>query len=46
MRESLDQMLFVYAAFAVTIIATLLLVGQSWLTMRKAEARRDKVKGK
>ncbi len=46
MREALDQMIFVYAAFVVTIVSTLLLVGQSWFAMRKAEARRDKVKGK
>lgn len=42
MRESLDQMLFVYAAYGITIIATLALVGQSWLAMKAAEARRDR----
>lgn len=41
MRESLDQMLFVNASFAVTIIATLALVIGSWMAMRRAERRRD-----
>ncbi len=46
MREALDQMLFVYAAYGVTIIGTLGLVAQSWLSMRRAEACRDRAKGK
>ena len=41
MREALDQWNFVIAAYAVTIAATLALVGWSWLAMRAAERRRD-----
>ena len=46
MREALDQWLFVAVAYAIGIVGTLLLVGWSWLAMRRAEARRDKVRGK
>ena len=46
MREALDQWDFVLAAYAVMIVATLVLVGWSWLAMRAAEKRRDKVRGK
>ena len=46
MRESLDQMLFVYAAYGVGVLGTLALVVQSWLAMKAAEARRDGAKGK
>ena len=41
MREGLDQWTFVYAAYAVTIIGTLLVLGWSWLAMRAAEKRRE-----
>lgn len=41
MREALDQWNFVVAAYAVGAIATLALVGWSWLAMRAAERRRD-----
>ena len=41
MREALDQWTFVVAAYAVTIAATLALVGWSWLAMRTAERRRE-----
>ena len=41
MREALDQWNFVIAAYAVTIAATLALVGWSWLAMRAAERRRE-----
>ncbi|WP_170002934.1 hypothetical protein [Pseudopontixanthobacter vadosimaris] len=44
MREGLDQWGFVLAAYAIGILATLLLVAQSWLAMRRAEARRAEVK--
>ncbi|MGB3167609.1 MAG: hypothetical protein WBA68_12625 [Alteraurantiacibacter sp.] len=44
MREALDQMLFVYAAYGVGVGATLVLVAQSWLAMRRAEARRDRAR--
>ena len=41
MREALDQWNFVIAAYAVTAVATLALVGWSWLAMRAAERKRD-----
>ena len=41
MRENLDQWTFVYTAYAVTIIGTLLVLGWSWLAMRAAEKRRE-----
>ncbi|MGB3377540.1 MAG: hypothetical protein WBH10_04110 [Allopontixanthobacter sediminis] len=46
MREGLDQQLFVVAAYAVGVIATLALVAWSWLAMRAAEKRRDEVRRK
>ncbi|RJY10135.1 heme exporter protein CcmD [Aurantiacibacter aquimixticola] len=44
MREALDQMVFVYAAYGVTVLGTLALMAQSWLAMRRAEKRRDEAK--
>jgi hypothetical protein len=44
MREALDQWVFVIAAYAIGVIGTLVLVGWSWLSMRAAEARRDKAR--
>lgn len=41
MREGLDQTDFVLAAYALAIFATLALAGWSWLTMRRAERRRE-----
>lgn len=46
MREGLDQHLFVVAAYAVAVVATLALVAWSWLAMRAAEKRRDEVRRK
>lgn len=46
MREGLDQQLFVVAAYAVAVLATLALVAWSWLAMRAAEKRRDEVRRK
>ncbi len=46
MREGLDQHLFVVAAYAVAVLATLALAGWSWLAMRAAEKRRDEVRRK
>ena len=46
MRETLDQMAFVDAAYAVSVLATLVLVWLSWRGMVRAEAWRDKVRGK
>jgi hypothetical protein len=45
MREALDQWTFVVAAYAMTVAATLALVGWSWLAMRAAERRRDRGRG-
>lgn len=46
MREALDMMPFVYAAYAITIAGTLGLIGWSWLDMRRAEQRREEAKRK
>jgi len=46
MREALDQMSFVYAAYAVGVLGTLAMVGWSLLAMRAAERRRDKSREK
>ncbi|WP_336986851.1 hypothetical protein [Altererythrobacter aquiaggeris] len=46
MREGLDPWLFVNAAYGVTIAGALWLTVWSWLAMRRAEARREKVKRK
>jgi len=42
MREALDQWTFVMAAYAIGIAGTLLMIGWSWISMRRAEKRRDK----
>lgn len=44
MREALDQWHFVLAAYAIGIVGTLAVVGWSWLAMRRAEARRDRIR--
>jgi hypothetical protein len=41
-REALDQWTFVAAAYAVGIGATVALIAWSWLSMRRAERRRDR----
>ena len=46
MRESLDQWNFVIAAYAIGLAAILVLVGQSWLAMKRAEKRREKAREK
>ncbi|WP_170233874.1 hypothetical protein [Novosphingobium sediminis] len=46
MHERLDQWHFVVAALAIGVIGTLVLVGWTLLAMRRAEARRDKARGK
>ena len=46
MRESLNPWPFVIAAYALGIGATLMLVGWSWLAMRRAEKRREEVRAK
>lgn len=42
MREALDPWTFVHASYALGVGGTLLMVGWSWLAMRRAEARREK----
>ncbi|RPF72859.1 heme exporter protein CcmD [Aurantiacibacter spongiae] len=42
----MDQMAFVYAAYAIAVIGTLALVAQSWWDMRAAERRRDRARGR
>ena len=44
MREALDQWDFVIAAYAVGLVGTLAMLVWSWLTMRRAEKRRDEVR--
>ena len=46
MRENLDQWAFVIAAYAIGIAATVVLVGWSWLAMRRAERRREESRGR
>jgi nitrate reductase gamma subunit len=46
MREAIDQWQFVVAAYVLGVGATLALVGASWLAMRRAERRRDEVRGR
>lgn len=46
MRENLAQWDYVIAAYAVMIIGTLALLGWSLRAMRRAEARKDKARGK
>lgn len=45
-REILDQWLFVYAAYALGVGGTLATVAWAWLTMARAEHRRDKSREK
>ena len=44
MREGLAQGDFVVAAYAVAIAAILALTAWSWIAMRRAEARRDRIR--
>ncbi len=46
MREALDQWDFVLAAYAVGVFGTLAMVGWSWLSMRRAEKRREETRRK
>lgn len=46
MREALDQWQFVTAAYAVGVLGTLGMVAWSWISMRRAEKRRDRSRGK
>lgn len=44
MREGLDHWFFVTLAYALSIAGTVALVAWAWLAMRRAEARRDRVR--
>lgn len=44
MREGLDPWPFVIAAYSLGVLGTLALVGWSWLSMRRAERRRDEAR--
>ncbi len=44
MREALDPWSFVVAAYAIGVGGTLAMIGWSWLAMRAAEARRDRIR--
>ena len=46
MREALDQWDFVIAAYAVGVLATVAMVAWSWIAMKRAEARRERARGK
>jgi hypothetical protein len=41
MREALDPWSFVLAAYAIGLLGTVGMIGWSWLSMRRAEKRRD-----
>jgi hypothetical protein len=45
MREVLDPWPYVIAAYAIGIGTTAVLIAWSWLAMRGAERRRDRVRG-
>jgi len=44
MREALDQWTFVYAAYAIGVAGTIAMILWSWFAMKRAEARREKVR--
>lgn len=46
MREMMDPWAFVIAAYVAGVGATLVMVAWSLLSMRRAEKRRDAVKGR
>jgi len=41
MRETLDPWTFVIAAYAIGIAGTAAMIAWSWISMRRAENRRD-----
>jgi len=45
MREVFDPWNFVIAAYVIGVGATAAMIAWSWLTMRQAERRRDRVRG-
>ncbi|MEM7667083.1 MAG: hypothetical protein AAF250_14590 [Pseudomonadota bacterium] len=44
MREALDHWEFVFAAYAIGLGGLVTLIGWSWQSMTRAEARRDEMK--
>lgn len=46
MREALDPWLFIWASYALGVGGTLAMVGWSWVSMRRAEKRRDRSREK
>ena len=46
MREVLNEWDFVIAAYAIGIVGTLVMVAWSWIAMRRAEARRERSRGR
>jgi len=42
MREALDPWTFIWAAYAIGVAGTALMIGWSLLSMRKAERRRER----
>ena len=46
MHEGLNPWNFVYAAYALGTFGTALLTGHSWRTMRRAEALRERSRGR
>ncbi len=46
MHENLNQWNFVIGAYVIGVGGTLALVVSSWLTMRRAEAHRDRSRSK
>ena len=46
MREVLDPWTFIVASYVLGVGGTLAMVGWSWIAMRRAEARRDRSRGK
>lgn len=42
MREALDHWPFIVASYVLGIVGTVVMIGWSWLAMRRAEARRER----
>lgn len=42
MREALEQWPFIVAAYTLGVVGTVVMIGWSWLAMRRAEARRER----
>jgi hypothetical protein len=46
MRETLDPWVFVYAAYAIGVGGTVLMIAWSLISMRQAERRRERSRGR